>query len=104
MADDQERPEEARILEPYFVVEQPKEGGPGLYTDDRYRRESVRMLFAVAELNDVEKNTLWRTMGPRGLIVQNLAVAFIHNPGLFEAIGAMMTLLQNDAVRKQQGG
>lgn len=87
-------------MTPYFVVEQPTEGGPGVYSDPAHKREAVRTLFAVAELNDLDKSTLWRTLGPRGLIVQALATAFIHNPGMFEAVGAMMDLLANDAKRK----
>ncbi len=89
------------VLAPYFVVEQPTEGGPGVYTDSTHNREAVRTLFAVAELVDVDKSTLWRTLGPRGLIVQALAVTFLNNPGLFEATGAMMALLQSDADRKK---
>jgi hypothetical protein len=95
------RPE---VLAPYFVVETPTEGGPGVYTDGQHKREAVRTLFAVAELQDVERATLWRTLGPRGLIVQALAVAFLNNAGLFEAVGAMMQLLENDNERKKRVG
>jgi hypothetical protein len=90
------------VLAPYFVIETPTEGGPGVYTDPQHKREPVRTLFAVAELTDVERSTLWRTLGPRGLIVQALAVAFLNNPGLFEATGAMMQLLSNDQERKNK--
>jgi len=90
------------VLAPYFVVETPTEGGPGVYTDPQHKREAVRALFAVAELQDVERATLWRTLGSRGLIVQALAIAFLNNPGLFEAVGTMMQLIQNDAERTQQ--
>ena len=89
------------VLQPYFVIETPSEGGPGLYTDGQHKREAVRTLFAVTELNDVERATLWRTLGPRGLIVQALAIAFLNNSGLFEAVGAMMQLLSNDTERKK---
>lgn len=89
------------VLTPYFVVETPTEGGPGVFTDGQHKREAVRTLFAVAELQDVERATLWRTLGPRGLIVQALAVCFLNNVGLYEAVGAMMQLLANDSERKK---
>ena len=90
------------ILTPYFVVEQPAEGGPGVFTNDKNRREAVRGMFAVVELSDVEKSTLWRSLGPQGMVVQSLAVAFLNNPGLYEAVGAMMQLLANITERSKR--
>jgi len=93
------------VLAPYFVVETPTEGGPGVYTDDKHNRTAVRTMFAVIELQNVEKATQqWKTLGSRGQMVQLLAIAMMNNPGLFEAIGAMMNLLQNDIERTQRGG
>lgn len=90
------------VVQPYFVIEQPSEGGPGIFTDPTHKREAVRAMFAVAELNDVEKSTLWRTLGPQGLVVQALAVTFLNNPGMYEAVGAMMQLLANIAERTKK--
>lgn len=103
---EEQRPDAPKpdVLAPYFVVEVPTEGGPGVYTDGQNKRESVRTLFAIVELNDLEKTTMWRTLGPRGLIVQNIATCFINNPGLMEAVASMMDLLTNDYERKQRGG
>ena len=90
------------VLAPYVVVEIPTEGGPGVYTDDKHQRAAVRAMLAVIELNDVEKSTVWRTLGSHGLVVQNLAVAFLNNPGLFEAVGAMMAYISNVNERRKQ--
>ena len=87
-------------MAPYFVAERPTEGGPIILTDTRYKREAVRAMFAMIELNDVDKTTLWRTAGSRGLMVELIATAMLHNPGMFEAVGTMMDLLQNDEHRK----
>lgn len=94
--------DEPTILMPYFVVEQPSEGGPGVFTNNKLRREPVRGMFAAVELDDAEKSTLWRSLGSQGLVVQTLAVAFVNNPGLYEAVGAMMQLLINVAERSKR--
>jgi len=90
------------VLAPYVVVEVPAEGGPGVYTDGKYNREAVRAMFAVIELNDVDKSTVWRTLGTHGLVIQGLAVAFLNNPGMFEAVGAMMQYISNVNERRKQ--
>ena len=97
---EQERPDGVNVMTPYFVAERPAEGGPIVYTDSKNRREAVRTMFAMIELNDVDKTTLWRTAGSRGLMVELIATAMLHNPGLYEAVGAMMDLMQQDAARK----
>src|SRR5438552_19050332 len=88
------------VLAPYFVVETPTEGGPGVYTDNGHKRESMRCFFGVGELVDVDKSTIWRTLGPQGLIIQALAVALLNNPGMLEAVGTMMQYLANITERK----
>jgi hypothetical protein len=100
MSDENKEAPSPSVLTPYFVVEIPSEGGPGVYTDNTHKREAVRAMFCVAELVDVDKSTLWRTLGPQGLVVQSLATSFLNNPGLFEAVGAMMQYLQNMAERR----
>jgi hypothetical protein len=102
--DDDQPPQGSGVLNPHVVVEIPVEGGPGVFTNEEYKRAAIRSMFAVVELSDVDRSTMWRVLGPRGLQVQALAIAMLHTPGLYEAVGAMMDLLQQDAERKAKGG
>lgn len=91
------------VLTPYFVVERPSEGGAvAIFTNSKYKRESVRAMFAMVELNDLDRTTLWRTVGSRGQMVELIARAFMNNPGLTDAVGSMMVLLVNDERRKEE--
>lgn len=90
------------VLAPYFVIERPTEGGPGVFTDEKHTRVGIRALFGVIEMDDLNNSTLWRSLGSQGLVIQALATAFINNPGMFEAVGSMMNYLATVAERSRK--
>lgn len=85
---------------PQFVIETPahNQENPSLptqyfFTDSTHDRAKVTTMFCLAQVEGDPQSAMYKASGNQGAILQMLASTMLQNPGMLEAIQALMVYL-----------